>query len=290
MELFQTTLILGVTLGLVYALVGAGLVVIYRTSGYVSFAQGDIASVGLYVGLFAYTAGLPYWWTALIVIIVCCLLAGAIGRFIVVPLERFGKLSAALATIGIGLAIQGIEALVVTTDARGFPSVGDAIVLRIGPVGLSQANVAAMVIAVALFIALGIFFKSSKTGMAMRAVSDNPTAATHVGISGNRLKYLSWLIAGVLAGVTGLFVAPVYSLFPGSVNVLLVFGFATVVFGGFESITGSIIAGIVFGVVGNLVAAYLHPGLVTFAVYVIVLLVLLVRPSGLLGRKPLVRV
>jgi len=289
-ELLQTTLFLGVTLGLVYALVGAGFVVIYRTSGYVSFAQGDIATVGLFVGYFAYEAGLPYWWTVPLVIVTCAVLAGLIGRFVVIPLERFGALSAVLATIGVGLSIQGVEALTVGTTARAFPSPGTEILFRIGPVGMSTADVVTVGVCVLLFIALGLFFKVTKIGMAMRAANDNPLAANHVGLSSTNLKLLSWVIAGVLAGVTGLAVAPIYALYPGAVNLLLVYGFATIVLGGFESIVGALIAGIVLGVLGNLVAAYLNPNLVTFAVYLVVLLVLLFRPNGLLGRRPLVRV
>jgi len=289
-ELLQTTLFLGVILGLIYALVGAGFVVIYRTSGYLSFAQGDIATVGLYVGLFAYKAGLPYWWTALLVIVVCALLAGVIGRFVVIPLERFGVLSAVLATIGVALIIQGTEALTLSTGSQAFPSAGTDILFSIGQVGISTANLISVGVCILLFIFLGIFFTSTKIGMAMRAANDNPVAANHVGLSSTNLKTLSWVIAGVLAGVTGLFVAPIYSLYPGSVNLLLVYGFATIVLGGFESIAGALIAGIALGVLGNLVAAYLNPNLVTFAVYVIVLLVLLFRPNGLLGRRPLVRV
>jgi branched-chain amino acid transport system permease protein len=289
-ELFETSVILGVTIGLVYALSGAGLVVIYRTSGYASFTQGDIAAVSLYVGLFLYQSGLPYPVMALLVVLVGALLGGLIGGFIVVPLERYGPLTAALATIGVGLAIQGTENVVLNPDPVAFPSAGDAPALTIGPVTLSVANVVQALVCVLLFVALGLVFRFSRTGIAMRAANDNPAAAGHVGLPGKRLKVISWVLAGGLAGVTGLFVAPLYSLSPTSVNAILVFGFATVVLGGFESITGALVAGVVIGVASNLVAAYLNPQLVTFGVYALVLLVLLFRPYGLLGRRPLVRV
>ncbi|MEU7817616.1 branched-chain amino acid ABC transporter permease [Pseudonocardia sp. NPDC049154] len=290
MELFETSVILGVTIGLVYALSGAGLVVIYRTSGYASFTQGDIAAVSLYVGLFAYQSGLPYPVMAVLVVAVGALVGGLIGGFIVVPLERYGPLTAALATIGVGLAIQGTENIVLNPDPVAFPSAGDDPALTIGPVTLSVANVVQAVICIALFAVLGLAFRFSRTGIAMRAANDNPAAAGHVGLPGKRLKVISWVLAGGLAGITGLFVAPLYSLSPTSVNAILVFGFATVVLGGFESITGALVAGVIIGVASNLVAAYLDPQLVTFGVYALVLCVLLFRPYGLLGRRPLVRV
>lgn len=290
MEILETSIILGVILGLVYALVGAGLVVIYRTSGYVSFAQGDIATASLYVGLFCYTSGLPYWATAIVVVGVGGVVGGLVGGLIVVPIERFGHLSAALATVGIGLTIQGVEALVLNTEARGFPSVGDVSMLTIGPVTLTRSDVLAFVVCAVLFASIGLFFARSRTGVAMRAVNDNGKAAEHVGLSAKRLKYVSWIISGGLAGVTGLFVAPTYGLSPTTVNALLVFGFATVVLGGFESVLGALVAGVLIGVFSTMVAAYLAPGVVNFALYALVLLVLLARPYGLLGRRPLARV
>ncbi|ALL79774.1 hypothetical protein AD006_32150 (plasmid) [Pseudonocardia sp. EC080610-09] len=290
MDIFLTGVILGVTLGLVYALVGAALVVIYRTSGYVSFAQGDIASAALYIGLFGYSAGLPYWLTAILVVVLGAVFGGVIGRFIVVPIERFGRLPAALATVGVGLTIQGIEAVTLNTEARGFPSAGSGPALALGPVTLTTADVISAVISGLLFLGIGLFFSRSRTGVAMRAVNDNEAAATHIGLSGKGLKHFSWVIAGGLAGVTGLFVAPIYGLSPTTVNAFLVFGFATVVLGGFESILGALIAGIVIGVATNLVAAYAQPSLVTFSMYALVLLVLLFRPAGLLGRRRLERV
>lgn len=290
MDIFLTAVILGVTLGLVYALVGAALVVIYRTSGYVSFAQGDIASAALYIGLFCYAAGLPYWLTTLLVVVLGGVLGGVIGRFIVVPIEKFGRLPAALATVGIGLTIQGVEAVTLNTEARGFPSAGNGPALTLGPVTLTTADVLSAVVSGVLFLGIGLFFSRSRTGMAMRAVNDNEVAATHVGLSGKRLKYLGWIIAGGLAGVTGLFVAPIYGLSPTTVNAFLVFGFATVVLGGFESILGALIAGISIGIATNLVAAYAEPSLVTFAMYALVLVILLFRPAGLLGRRRLERV
>lgn len=290
MQILETSIILGVTLGMVYALVGAGLVTIYRTSGYVSFCQGDIATVSLYVGLAGYKAGLPYWATAILVVAVGAVFAGLVGALIVVPIERFGMLSAALATVGVGLTIQGFEALLLQTDARGFPSPGDQGVLTLGPVTLTRTEVTSFIVCLVIFIALGLFFGKSRMGVAMRAVVDDRTAARHIGLSPRKLKYTSWVISGAIAGVTGLFVVPIYGLTPTAVNALLVFGFATVVFGGFDSVLGALIAGIVIGVFSNLVSAYLQPGVVDFALYILLFAVLLVRPFGLLGRRPLVRV
>jgi branched-chain amino acid transport system permease protein len=290
MDLFLTVVILGITTGLVYAIAGVGLVVIYRTSGYVSFAQGDIAAVALFTGYFTYRSGLPYPLMAVLVLVTGALLAGVLALVVITPLEKHGHLTGALATIGVGLCIQGIESMTVGTDQRPFPSVGEQSVMDLGPVDLTRADIASIVAAVLLFVGMTYWFGRSATGISMRAANDNPAAAVHVGVPARRLRLLSWVISGALAGLCGLFVAPLLTLTPVSVNTLLVFGFATVVVGGFESIPGAFLAGIIIGVVSNLVALYIDPGLVSFGIYVLVMLILVVRPHGLLGRKPLVRV
>lgn len=290
MDLLMTSIVLGVSTGLVYALAGVGLVVIYRTSGYVSFAQGDIAAVALYTGLALHTAGWRYAWVALSVVVVGAILGGIIGAGIVVPLERYGPISAALATVAVGLIIQGLELIFVGGEPRAFPSIGEQTVATVGGVGVTASDVFAIVVAGLLFSAMGLAFRYTKTGMAVRAANDNPQAAEHVGIAQRRLKVLSWVVAGGLAGVCGLFIAPAFTLTPTSVNAIIVFGFLTVVVGGFESVLGTVIAGITLGVVGNLVAAYVDSQLVTTGVYVLLVAVLIFRPYGLFGRRPLVRV
>jgi branched-chain amino acid transport system permease protein len=124
----------------------------------------------------------------------------------------------------------------------------------------------------------------------MRAVHDNPAAAEVLGVRSVTLKRLSWVVSGGLAGICGLFIAPTYSLTPTSINALLVFGFAAIVVGGFDSIAGAVVAGVLLGIATNLTAAYINPDLVTTSLFVVLVVVLLVRPQGLFGRRPMVRV
>lgn len=289
MQILETSVILGVSLGLVYALTGVGLVVIYRSSGYVSFAQGDIATVALYVGLVLYRSGAPYLVTALVVIVAGAVL-GVIGGVLVIPFERFGKISAALATIAAGLIIEGVENVVINPIPISFPSLSNHTAFTLGSVSLSVADMTSDALCVLVFLGLGLWFKVSRVGIAMRAANEDSTAAMHMGVSVVTLKRLSWVISGALAGLCGLFVVPMYSLSPTSVDLILVYGFATVVLGGFESVLGALLAGVVIGVATNLVAAYINPSLVTSALYVILLVVLLIRPHGMFGRRPVSRV
>ncbi|GAA1936355.1 branched-chain amino acid ABC transporter permease [Nocardioides hwasunensis] len=290
MELLQTSLILGVVVGIVYSLSGAGLVVIFRTSGYISFTQGDIAAVGLFVGLAAYNSGAGYVWTALLVIAVSTLVGGLVGALITVPLEKHGHLPAALSTIATALIISGLLNLTVGGDPRSFPEVSRSEALSILGVQMSWSDVAGVLVSASVFIGLGVFFSRSRMGVAMRAVNDNKLAGELLGVPDRRLKLVSWTVAGALSGLLGLFVAPILSLSTVSVNTLLVFGFCAIVIGGFDSIFGALVAGTAIGVMTNLTSTYLDPNLVPTVLWASMLLVLLVRPNGLFGRRKLVRV
>jgi branched-chain amino acid transport system permease protein len=289
-EILQLAIFGGLTIGVVYALAGASMVVVYRTSGYVSFAQGDIAAVALFVALWTSDQGASYPVVALVTVGVGAVLGGLIGGLIVVPIERFGAIHAVLATIAVGLIIQGIANVVVGAQPRAFPSPGENTIATVGAVNITQADIISLTASAAIFIGLGILFTRTRIGVAMRAISDSSEAANVMGIRSGQLRRLSWVIGGALAGVAGLFVAPTFALTPYSVNAFLIFAFCAIVLGGFESVIGALVAGIAVGIVSNLVATYLDPNLVSISVYALLLVVLLVRPHGIFGRRPIERV
>lgn len=290
MFLFESSLISGLVSGLIYALAGVGLIVIYRVSGYISFAQGDIAALALYVGYWLHEGGVPYAAVAVAVVVVGAILGGLLGTFVVVPFERFGLLVAAISTIGISITIQGFENLVFGSQARAFPSAGSGTAFSIGAVSLSKADVLSFVVCGVVVAVLSVGFRRTRAGVAMRAVHDHPEAALVLGINGLTLKRASWVVAGALAGVCGLFIAPIYALTPTSVNSILVFGFCAIVIGGFDSLVGAVVSGMLIGFLTNLTAAYISPDLVTTLMFVALVLVLLVRPHGIFGRRPIARV
>ena len=290
MELLQTALLLGIVSGLLYALSGAGLVLIYRTSGFISFAQGDIAAVGLFTAYFVHEAGAPYIVTVLVTIATCAVAALVVGGLIVMPIGRQGALSAGLATIGVGILIQGIENATVGNSPRPFPAVTDGVAFHLGAVQIQTVHVVQILLTVTVFAAMGVAFRKLTAGVALRALNEDAEAAELLGVPGRRLRLLSWLAAGVLAALAGLFIVPLYTLTPTSVNAILLFGFCAVVVGGFDSVLGALIGGLIIGVSANLVAAFLSPNLVTTVLYLTLLTVLLFRPHGLMGRAPLRRV
>jgi branched-chain amino acid transport system permease protein len=291
MELFEVSVIFGITLGITYAVTGAGLVIIFRESGIINFAHGDIATAGLFVGYFAYTRHAPYWIVALTVIVSCGLLGGAIALGLVGPISRRrSHLDVALLTIAISLIIQGIETYYEGGGDRSFPSIGTSAVFSIGSVQISQAQLLALASGVVLFGLIAIFFRTTNIGVAMRAISDNPQAAALMGIPLRRIRWLSWTLGSLCAGVAGLFVAPLYALNVTSVDILVIYGFIVIALGGFDSTLGALIAGLAVGIGGNMISAYLGSDFETPILVLVMLLVLIRRPYGLLGRAPIERV
>lgn len=290
MQELESSLILGALLGLLYALAGAGLVAIYRTSKVINFAQGDVATIGLYCALPLVAAHVPYALVAIIAVatsVVASMLMGVGVSFIS---DRHNALYANLATIGLALVIRGLLAYTQGSLPQGFPSAGSRFLFHLGDVGISGANVMLVALVVVCFIALGLLFDRTTIGAAMRALSESPSTSRALGLPTIRLNLLAWGIGGVLAGLAGVVVAPIYSVTPTSVDNIVIYGFAAVVVGGFDSITGSLIAGVVIGVLTNVVAQYTSPNLVLFAVFLLMAIVLIFRPYGLLGRAPLQRV
>lgn len=290
MDLLETALLLGVVSGLLYALSGAGLVLIYRTSGFISFAQGDIAAVGLFTAYFAHQAGAPYVVTFLVTIVTCAITALAVGGLIVMPIGRQGALSGGLATIGVGILIQGVENATVGNSPRPFPAVTNGVAFKLDAVQIQSAHVVQILTTVAVFVVMGIAFRKLTAGVALRALNEDAETAELLGVPGRRLRLLSWLLSGILAALAGLFIVPLYTLTPTSVNAILLFGFCAVVVGGFDSVLGALLGGLIIGVSANLVSAFLTPNLVTTVLYLTLLTVLLFRPHGLLGRAPMRRV
>lgn len=284
-------LIIGVVTGLVYALSGAGLVVIYRSSKVINFAQGDLAAVGLFVAYGASQSGAPYWAVALIAIVVATILGLLIGGVLGTGLtKQWGVLEVGLATIALSFLIEGLETQIYGGGTKAFPTVSNRVVFTTGGVNINVTDLVTLVVSCLVFGLLGLWFRSSNIGLAMRSVSEDPEASRWFGISDRKLRMISWGLAGALAGLAGLFIAPIYSLSPTSMGSVVLFGFVAVVTGGFESIAGAIVAGIGIGVITNITAAYVSVSLITPLMFVIMLIVLAFRPNGLLGARRLVRV
>lgn len=291
MQLLGPTIVIGAITGLVYALSGAGLVVVYRSSKVINFAHGDIAAVGLYVAYQLAAAGAPYWEVAVCTIVVAAIAGLLVGGALSLPIaRRWTVTEVGLGTIAISFIIEGILTQTSGGTDRAFPSLSNHVVFHLAEVGITWTDIATVIISLAAFTALGLWFRFSDIGVAMRSVSDNQEAASWLGLPVTRLRLVSWGVAGSLAGLAGLFIAPLYALSPSSMGTVVLFGFVAVVTGGFESIMGALIAGLAVGIVTNLTAAYVSVNLITPVMFLLMLLTLVLRPSGIFGRQRVVRV
>ncbi|MHB8220200.1 MAG: branched-chain amino acid ABC transporter permease [Acidimicrobiales bacterium] len=291
MKLLAESVVLGLVLGFTYAFTGAGMVVLYRTTKVVNFAMGDVATAGLFVGVLCREWGLDYGATAVVVIVTAGLISTVMGLVLTARRVRNRRdIDLVIATIGAALLIQGIEASTAGGTTRVFPAVDPSGWFQVAGVTVTGSDVITVLTCVVVFAAMWLFFRHSNRGIAMLAISERPATASLLGVPVRQLQLGSWALSGCLAGLAGLAVAPLYSLDPTSIDVLVIYGFAAVVAGGFDSLLGAVVCGIAIGILQNLVQAYLSTNLVLAAVWVFLVAVLLWRPQGLLGTRMVSRV
>lgn len=293
-------LVSGLATGLLYALTGLGLVVVYRTTRILNFAGGDIATVLAY---FTYVLlvvlHFPYYVSAPATLIAGAALGYLFSRGIIDPLgRRAGRwlrirgmyedhtvLNIVIGTFAFAMLAQGLEQIIAGSEIGTLPSLFGNATFRYGGIAIGYDNAAIIVVSLLLFGILSWFFDRTSLGIAMQAAYDNPLATELVGLDLHRIYTASWTISGVLFAIAALFATPVTYLTNTSLVVFMFSAFAAVVLGGLASFRGAVIGGCFFGIANNLIAAYISSSFEQVLVFVVMLAVLLVRPYGLLGQK-----
>lgn len=285
-------LLTGLVVGSLYALAGVGLVVIYKTSEIINFAQGDTATLTTFVAFTLLIAGgLPY--PAVLVLV---LIAGAVAGILIYGVAvrpivaRRSPLDVVVTTLGVAMILNGVAAWIWGYSTQNIPSPIRGSGIRIGAASLGADDLLTVGVSVLAILVFLLFFRFTRLGLAMQAVSQNPSAAQLMGVDLHRIHGVSWGLGGVLAAMAGLFVAPTTYLDVTSINGFMIKSFAAVVLGGFTSFAGAILGGLVLGVASNLVAGYFSTDLKTTLVFVLMLVILAIRPAGLLGHVPTRRV
>ncbi len=275
----------GITSGAIYALIALGFSVVHNTMGIVNFTQVDFVSLGgmfLFSGLF--WSGLPMG-----IALVCAVAAvTAVGiiveRIGIRPSRSQNHLVLIFLTIGLSIILRGAMKLVWGKNRMAIPSLSGEEPLRIAGAAILPQAVAILVITALAISLLVLFFRGTRMGLAMRAVASNQIAASVVGISVGRVKAASFALAGGLGGLAGVLITPITTL-SYDVGVLLgLKGFAAAILGGFGSFPGAVLGGIGLGLVESLSAAYWSSAYKDVAAFVVLLLVLFIRPKGLLGK------
>ena len=294
---WQFTLVLltnGIMIGLMYALIALGFVLIYKATDAINFAQGEFVMFATFLAAAAAEmAGAPFWLSSLIAIGGMVALGFGLERVVLRPLIGRPVIAVVMATIGLAAVLRGTATMAFGAGTRAIvmPVTDEPLEfsgLMLPPVQLVGAGVSLVFLA-----GFTWFFLKSRTGIAMRAVADSQQVAMAMGINVRRYFALAWAMAGIVSALGGI----VWGTMLGVDNQLALVGlkvFPVVILGGLDSIIGAVIGGLIVGIVENFAAGYLDPyvggGTKDFAPYVLMILVLMIRPEGMFGRRRIERV
>lgn len=281
--IFAQQIISGLATGSLYALAALGLVLIFKTTDVVNFAQGEMAMFGTFI-MFTLlkTAGLPYWGAFVLALAFAFLMGAAIERVALRPLAQAPLISVLIATLGLMQIINGVAGWIWGYQARPFPTAVSGSPIRLGDLVITLPDLVNLAVSLVVMTGFFLLFKFTKLGIAMRAVAENRVAARLMGIPTDRILSLTWGLGGVLAATAGILIAPVTNLDINMMADMQIKAFTAAVLGGFTSLPGAVVGGLTLGVLENLVGQFV-PQLKTPFAFGLIVLVLVLRPSGLMG-------
>ncbi|MBI4289788.1 MAG: branched-chain amino acid ABC transporter permease [Chloroflexi bacterium] len=294
MTTFLQLILSGIMVGAIYSLVAIGVVLIFKSTGIFNIAQGAILMLGAYI-LFAFLVQLAWpLWIALIITFLLAIAAGyLIERFALRPLIGQSFLAAFMVTLAMIGLLEGLVTLVWGTFGRRYPEFIPTDPIRLGPLVLSQEYTWSFFIAAGLIVAFYFFFKYHRLGLAMRAVAEDHQAAQSTGISIKTAFSLSWVIGAVIATAGGILLATSAGV-TISLGTVGLKALPVVLLGGLESIPGAIVGGLIIGIVEKVAGGYLDPmvggGVEEVVPFVLMVIILLVKPYGLFGQVRIERI
>jgi len=296
---FLQQVVAGLASGSIYALLALAIVIIYRSTGVVNFAQGEMATFTTFIAWTLVDHGVGYWGAFALTLVIAFVGGIALERIVVRPVEGKPVINAVILTIGLFILLGGLSNWIWKAEVRSFPpsrpfptSAWD-----VGGVAVSKQDAGILAVMLVLLALLWALFRYTKLGLALRASALNPVASRLVGIRVGWMLGLGWGLAAAIGAVAGLFTAAAAPpLDPNMMRPVLIYAFAAAVVGGLESPVGAVIGGLVIGVVLNLVATYdthVHLDLDRERLPIalaLILIVLLARPTGLFGSQTMRRV
>ncbi len=286
MQVLQV-LVSGIAQGCIYGLIALGFVLIYKASEAVSFAQGELMMLGAFLGLALLSAlGWPFW----VVVPAAIAAMGAFGmlaeRLVIRPILGQPTFSIVMLTIGIGYILRGLVTMIpgIGTETHTLQVPYKDATIPVGGVVLAVEQLVVIGATATLCVLLYLMFSRSKVGIAMQAASQNQLAAYYMGIPVKRLNTWIWGLASAVAAIAGLLLAPI-TFVHANMGFIGLKAFPAAVVGGFGSLPGAIVGGLIIGVVEALAGFYLPEGFKDIAAYVVVLVMLMVKPNGLFGEN-----
>lgn len=290
MSTFLNLLVYGLADGSILALAALGFVLIYKATSVINFAQGEFLLVGAYMFYTAFVVmGLPFVGAVLVGVLAAIVIGVVVERFILRPMIGEEPISIIMVTIGLSMLLRALVQMFYGTSVKSQPAIlpNRSIEFLGAVVPLNRLLV--VLIAAVVLTAFTIFFRRSRHGIAMRAVADDQQAAMTMGISVRRIFALAWVLAAVSALIAGVLLADITAVDQNLASFGLMV-FPVVILGGLDSVPGTIVGGLTIGLVTQFVSGYLDPGLATVVPYIVLVLILLVRPYGIFGETRIERV
>lgn len=285
----------GLVVGCIYSLVATGFVIIYKATSALNLAQGEFLMVGAYICLDLMTKyNVPFLQSLLMTLVFSATLGLIIERVILRPLIGSHLISVIMVTLGLSSILKALVQLAYGTDTIPFPEVFPPEAVQIGPIPVSQGHLYAIGCVTILVTLLTLFFKYSKTGVAMRATASNQQVSLSMGISVKKMFALSWAISAIVSAVGGILLGTIRGGIDMSLSFMGLKVLPVVILGGLDSVLGAIVGGIIIGILENLSGGFINPlvggGAKDVAPYIALILILMFKPYGLFGKKKIDRV
>src|SRR5579862_278253 len=273
----------GVTAGVVYAALALALVLIWRSTRVLNFAQGAMAMFTTFIAVSVIDRGDSYWVALVVALVSGFVLGGVVERVLVRRVETGPPLNAVILTLGLFIFLEALAPMIWGGQTRSFPAHFSIVGVKVGSshIALSPFDIFTLVAVVVVMVALIVLFQGTNLGLRMRAAAFAPEVSRLLGVSVGRLLTFGWALAAVVGALSGVLIAPVVLLSPNFMDAVLVFGFTAAILGGLDSPIGAVVGGIGIGLVLSYIGGYMSPDLETVGALVILIAVLMVRPEGI---------
>jgi branched-chain amino acid transport system permease protein len=291
-SLFINITLDGITNGMIFAALALALVLIFRATRIINFAQGAMAMMTTFIASSLLNHGLGYWWTFILVLGIGFVFGALVERVLIRPLHGKPELNPVIVTIGLLVVLEGLAGAIYGNASRGFPAAYSQSGLTIGhtKVAFSHFDVFILVAVLVLMAAILFLFRATSLGLRMRASAFAGEIARLLGVRVGLLLTLGWALAGVAGALAGLLVAPTSSFGPYFMDLTLIYAFTAAVIGGLDSPVGALVGGLVTGLAISYVGGYWGSGLEPLGALALLMVALMARPEGIFSRPPARRV
>lgn len=275
----------GIVMGCIYALTALGLVLIYRTTEIVNFSHGEMAMFSTFISYLLLTRyELPYYVSFILTLVFAAIIGFIIYQLLMKRMYQAPHLNQIVVTLGLFMIFNGLAGLIWGFQPSAFPeAIPSATPIEIYGVYIMKNEIFIIGITFLLMALFYLFFKYSKIGLAMRAAAQNVTVSQLMGVNVTQVFTMVWIVGAVLGAVAGMLTAPLVFLSPNMMFHILILAFASAVLGGFISLGGAVLGGLIIGVFENLIGHYISPDMKIVFVFLLIVLVLYIRPQGILG-------